>query len=767
MKKNLISAVMALAMILTVLGSYTVMAAENGVLSVTADKEFVNKGENVTYTVSLSGISDLRGMQLSLTYDADKASYVDGSFNEEAEDFADYSDFINDEGTIGFVLALAESGNYSGNVASFTLKADESASIGAVGMSVDKLIAKDSSGGDIAVDIHIDDAEIISEYSTEFSVIPDADTLNVGDEVTYMVSMSELIVKGMQFTVKYDNSYLELIEADSAGTYTMVKSEGDEGVGFIFYNKEDTSVSGDLVKLRFRVKYFDSTTEGLTPVRVDDFKAVSSEGALDVSYTDTCAPISLQKESSVEISFNADKMIAGEGETVSYTVVLNGINDYRGIQTALKYDLSKLEFVDVEPLSLMSLADASFDSAVDGTVRIACVFAETVSTTGGELAKINFRVKEGAFGTVDMSVVGTKVSADGNGYIDADYYASADEIYAYTGQLINITAEPSKSLILPGEEVVYTFKLPEVQDFKGMQFKLLYDSNAMECVDIARGAVLDGAVVRSITKTQDGVIQGMINYSRGYTGSGELFSVTFAAKNVQSLLQPELYFSSFTSDDYIVYNISPVNVYPSEPAEETINAIEAIGDVTLADKSAIEYARELYESLSAEIKERVTNYDKLTAAEQAYAELYAPVQAVIDAIEAIGEVTLDSKSELDEVNAMYNELEEDAKGYVDNYQKLADANEKYQELYDALPTYECTVGESEVSVKQNKPCEDALTMYIAQYDAAGIMTGVNIYDMAGGGVFAFTRAAETETVRCYIWDADMMPYAGAVITYNE
>ena len=58
------------------------------------------------------------------------------------------------------------------------------------------------------------------------------------------------------------------------------------------------------------------------------------------------------------------------------------------------------------------------------------------------------------------------------------------------------------------------------------------------------------------------------------------------------------------------------------PVEETIDLIEAIGTVTYPDSiGPIELAREVYEELSPQEKEQVTNYDKLVAAEAELARL--------------------------------------------------------------------------------------------------------------------------------------------------
>lgn len=60
---------------------------------------------------------------------------------------------------------------------------------------------------------------------------------------------------------------------------------------------------------------------------------------------------------------------------------------------------------------------------------------------------------------------------------------------------------------------------------------------------------------------------------------------------------------------------------PKTPAEKTADAIEAIGDVSLANGTPIRAARALYDALNEEDKTAVTNYEKLEKAEKEYFDL--------------------------------------------------------------------------------------------------------------------------------------------------
>ena len=117
-------------------------------------------------------------------------------------------------------------------------------------------------------------------------------------------------------------------------------------------------------------------------------------------------------------------------------------------------------------------------------------------------------------------------------------------------------------------------------------------------------------------------------------------------------------------------------------AKAVDDLIDAIGEVTLDSGDAIKAARAAYDALTDTQKELVKNYEKLTAAEEAYTALVdaAAAKAVDDLIDAIGEVTLDSGDAIKAARAAYDALTDTQKELVKNYEKLLAAEELYEEL---------------------------------------------------------------------------------------
>jgi len=128
--------------------------------------------------------------------------------------------------------------------------------------------------------------------------------------------------------------------------------------------------------------------------------------------------------------------------------------------------------------------------------------------------------------------------------------------------------------------------------------------------------------------------------------------------------------------------------YGKQIVEAVIEKINAIGTVTVQSKEAIEAARAAYDALTAEQKKLIENYETLTKAEAKLKELQseldkAAVDAVEDKIAAIGTVTLQSKDAIKAARAAYDKLTAEQKAQVSNYKALTDAEAALKALEEA------------------------------------------------------------------------------------
>ena len=144
-----------------------------------------------------------------------------------------------------------------------------------------------------------------------------------------------------------------------------------------------------------------------------------------------------------------------------------------------------------------------------------------------------------------------------------------------------------------------------------------------------------------------------------------------------------------------------------DDAKTKIDALPEAGKVTLAERDAVKAAQDAYDALSAEQKEYLTfaQAAKVTALAKRIAELEAaPIKSVEALIDAIGTVTLDSKSAIDEARAAYNKLTAEQQAKVSNYAALTAAETTYAKLV------------------QDKADQDAADAAIAKINAIGVVS---------------------------------------------
>jgi len=121
----------------------------------------------------------------------------------------------------------------------------------------------------------------------------------------------------------------------------------------------------------------------------------------------------------------------------------------------------------------------------------------------------------------------------------------------------------------------------------------------------------------------------------------------------------------------------------------TVNEVKAViaalpGTITAADRSAVETARRMYDSLSGGDKSKVTNYDRLQGAEAALAALPDPGAAVDEVIGLIDylprTITVYDEADILAARAAYDALDAEHQGMVANYSTLLRAERSLEEL---------------------------------------------------------------------------------------
>jgi len=157
-------------------------------------------------------------------------------------------------------------------------------------------------------------------------------------------------------------------------------------------------------------------------------------------------------------------------------------------------------------------------------------------------------------------------------------------------------------------------------------------------------------------------------------------------------------------------------------AQPVIDAIAAIGEVTLNSEKAITAARSAYEALEADVKAKVTNLPDLVVAEKNLALLKAEKESrdkdaaaaasVSSAITAIGEVTLDKRGVVAAARAAYDTLSDVQKSLVTNYSDLQAAESRIaalvKEAADKAETDKAEQAKQEALKTKAQPVVDAI-----------------------------------------------------------
>lgn len=125
-----------------------------------------------------------------------------------------------------------------------------------------------------------------------------------------------------------------------------------------------------------------------------------------------------------------------------------------------------------------------------------------------------------------------------------------------------------------------------------------------------------------------------------------------------------------------------INSIRKQKIQNVINLINSIGEVDLESKSEIENAKNEYEKLDEEQKSQVTNFSQLGVLENKYNEVC--VNETIKRINNIGSVSLEnhSKEKIDDAEKLYDSLPQDIKNKVINYKILKKKNTEYNKLQD-------------------------------------------------------------------------------------
>lgn len=142
---------------------------------------------------------------------------------------------------------------------------------------------------------------------------------------------------------------------------------------------------------------------------------------------------------------------------------------------------------------------------------------------------------------------------------------------------------------------------------------------------------------------------------------------------------------------------------------EVEKTIEQIGQVTMESSGVIKNAELAYEDLNEDQKEAVENYDVLQAARAEFERLEGLVQDALTSINDIGKVTLSSKDKIEKARKAYDALEADGltEYAAEEYKILTAAEKEFDRIY-AEDLYN-----TGLTLFSQKKYDDALAKFVA------------------------------------------------------
>ena len=441
---------------------------------------------------------------------------------------------------------------------------------------------------------------------------------------------------------KYNRIEFDRVTTTRLRLYVTVRS-GAEANG-IYRFKVYSSI--DVASLN---EVFLATKPGVMPTLPSNVTAVTSDGAL------ISVPVTWE-------TLTQD-MIASDGE-----VKLRGVNNSTGKMTTctiyVRSDMDKATITSVEPVEVTTTQ--GIVPALPKTVKVGynngafdnqTVKVTWPAITAAELANVgdvNFEGEVEGTATKAMLTIHVLKAPD-------------DPAVAAVKELIDAIGEVTLDSgdAIDAARTAYD-KLPEAK-------KVLVDNyEKLTAAEEAYTALVDAAAAKAVDDLIDAI--GEVT-----ADSGDAIKAARAAYDALTDTQKELVknYEKLTAAEEAY-----TALVDAAAAKAVDDLIDAIGEVTADSGDAIKAARAAYDALTDTQKELVKNYEKLTAAEEAYTALVdaAAAKAVDDLIDAIGEVTADSGDAIKAARAAYDALTDTQKELVKSYEKLLAAEELYEEL---------------------------------------------------------------------------------------
>lgn len=589
--------------------------------------------------------------------------------------------------------------------------------------------------------------------------LPSGAALNIGEEFRVdFAATSDEKVSQIAGKLKYNTDALEVVGAPAEGNILA-----SAGMKFVTQGNDNVNVVADfatavelndttIFSVTFKVKAVPAA--GAKVLEVADQLVKVENGTVyddktqDKTVSVTIPEITVSADPVKDVALDAalaqvdgvEKTEYTVGEEITYVITAAKAFNATALQFDLDYDPAYLEFSNgtVNASGIVSSINPVLNNGAPvGKARL--LFANPDGAKfEGTVATITFVAK--APTTAAQS--STKISEDGittqptaglvkKGTVDPKPYTvkKADVKIDST-----VSVKADNVLVSKGGQVTFTVSISEVTA-QGIQLGINFNNFHLKYNNAAKGKDFPASASGDINyDAANKKLNIVVAAQNPVTVSGELATITFdVADTFSYMFTPSVstnYFELVAGEGKYPAQTDVDTIYldtefPVKGLEAAIDAIGEVNDENYKDKEeAVAAAKAAYDALTPEQQATVANKDTLDAAVKAVEDAKADVQAVVDAINAIGDVNADNYKDAAEKAAdarvKYDALTEAQKSDVtpDDLKKLTDAEDAVKAAQDAVKAVADAIDAlGEVTADNYKDMEKPIADAKAAYDA--------------------------------------------------
>ena len=358
-----------------------------------------------------------------------------------------------------------------------------------------------------------------------------------GETRSVYVSGSNLeALAGVEGTVSYDNTALELTGAAMVGAFSALGTVNTETAGQVSFNGaclDGISGSQSILRLDFRVRPDAAAGEYLLGILIEnayntDPVAVPLSGASGVF------AVTEPQTTTKTLYFYSGSSVSTlhKGEQVSITARTYGSQGLAAGKIEFRYDAALFTCVAAEPLSALSGAVKSLDTSRAGYVSAA--FASEEEIPGGELLRLTLE----AAADVDAD---TSVTFAASELYDTALAAMNGVGFTQTLTLrkTEVTPEtPALRVTMPAaartdEAITAAVTLDSGSGLAAADFCISYDTALLTCTGVKVSAGMesvDGVCIETNPHTDGGQVKFTFICAKGFADGAELVTMTFQPK---------------------------------------------------------------------------------------------------------------------------------------------------------------------------------------------------------------------------------------------